>query len=208
MVTRESLIGYAQSFVSFLLDSGIGVNVHKVILFGSVARGDFSSESDIDLFVDVEGKYISDVEKVFRLFLHSQSERMWRLKGFQQEISLKAGVLTEWGLYREVISSGVLLYGKYVEVPEGVRFYALFVLTKVVRKKVSTQVKLWRELYGYTQKVGKKRYVKKGIVEQEGGSKLANSVFIVPMEMRRKVMIVLRREKVEYKLFELWSDRF
>ncbi len=86
----------------------------------------------------------------------------------------------------------MLLYGKYVEMPKEVRFYALFVAGT----------------YGYTQKVGKKRYVKKGIVEQEGGSKLANSVFIVPMEMRRKVMTLLRREKVEYKLFELWSDRF
>ncbi len=48
------MIGYAQSFVSFLLDSYVGGKVRKIILFGSVARGDFSTESDIDLFVEVD----------------------------------------------------------------------------------------------------------------------------------------------------------
>ena len=208
MVKRESLIGYAQSFVSFLLDSAVGDKVRRVILFGSVARGDFQSESDIDVFVDVEEVYIEQVEKIFGLFLHSQLEKMWRLKGLSQEISLKVGVLSEWALRREVISSGVMLYGKYAEMPGGVTFYVLFVLKNVAHKKVSSQVRLWRELYGYTQRVGKKKYVRRGLVEQEGGKKLAPGVFFVPMAMRRKIVILLGREKVNYQVYELWSDGF
>ena len=62
MIERKSLIGYAAGFVSFIMDSRVGEDINRIILFGSVARGDFGKKSDIDLFIDTE-KDISVTKK-------------------------------------------------------------------------------------------------------------------------------------------------
>ncbi len=53
-MNRYELIAYAMDFCSFLLKSEMANEIKKIILFGSVARGDFDSESDIDIFIDTE----------------------------------------------------------------------------------------------------------------------------------------------------------
>ncbi len=202
---RETIIGYASSFVSFLLDSKLGSKINKIILFGSVARGDFSKESDVDLFIDVKDESENEVEKMLMLFEGSQVGKIWELKGVKNKISLKIGDLKRWGLRRQVISSGILLYGKYNEIPAEVQYY-LMVQIDVRNKNTAAQMKVWRELYGYTQKVGRKSYIKKGLVEKAGGKKLGKAVFVVRMENRQGIIVFLNKNKIKYSLNELWSD--
>ncbi len=202
---RNSLIGYALSFASFLLDSNVGNKISKIILFGSVARGDFSDESDIDLFIDSQDKLEKDIEKVFTAFKYSKINETWKLKGIKQEISLKMGNLDKWSLKREVISSGILLYGKYNELPENVRYY-LMIKMSLKNIKFSNQMRLWRKLYGYTQKIGSKTYIGKGLVEKLGGKKIGKAVLIVPMEKRKEIIDLLKKNRIRYTVSELWSD--
>ncbi len=207
MASRNSLIGYALSFCSFLLDSNCGDRINKIILFGSVARGDFTEESDIDLFVDAEEKYESEIKKVLILFRASQVEKNWRLKGLKNELSLKIGKLENWSLHREVVSSGILCYGKYQELPKNLGYYILIQLD-ISKLKATAQVSVWRKLYGYSQKVGKKSYVSAGLVESLGGKKLGKAIFIVPMEHKTKIIGFLKQKKVNYQINEVWSDTF
>lgn len=205
MKPRNSLIGYALNFSSFLVDSSIGDKINKIILFGSVARGDFTEESDIDLFIDTEEKNELEIKKTFTLFKASQAEKTWRLKGVKNELSLKIGELDKWSLHREVISSGILLYGKYNELPKNIQYYILFRLD-IGKLKARDQISAWRKLYGYTQKVSKKTYVSKGLVELLGGKKLGKAIFIVPMNHKKEIINFLNKRKVSYQINEFWSD--
>lgn len=208
MISRTALLGYALSFASFVVDSKIGNDINKIILFGSVARGDFSEESDVDIFIDCDDKFEKDLLKMLSLFRESQMHKIWRLKGVAQDISLKVGRLHEWKLRREVISSGILLYGKYNELPSGAEYYALVRIDGISERRSAEQMKLFRALYGYKQRIGKKIYESKGLVVAAGGLKLGKGVSLVPMERRQELISFLNKNKVRYKIHELWSDGF
>lgn len=208
MAQRETLIGYGMSFASFLIASPLGADITKIVLFGSVARGDFTEESDIDLFIDVDEKQEKSVESSLSLFRQSRIQEAWKLKGISNEISLKIGRLDQWKLKREVISSGILLYGKYNELPPQTKYYLLIRLESMIKKPAAAQMKIWRALYGYQQKVGKKVYASKGMIEQCGGKKLAKGIFIVPMESRKDIIPYLNKNNVRYAVHEIWSDGF
>jgi len=205
MTGRTSLIGYSLSFASFLLDSRLGERIDKIILFGSVARGDFDKESDIDLFIETDEKNENEINKLLELFTSSRTNEMWKLKGVKNDISVKVGHLKKWSLRRDVISSGVMLYGKYNEMPEKMNYYLL--INMDVRKfKPSKQMSIWRKLYGYRQKIGAKLYVGKGLVERLGGRKLGKAMVLIPMENRREIISFLNKNKISYTVNELWSD--
>jgi len=98
---RENLISYAANFVSFLLDQ-FQTDIDKIVLFGSVARGDFDDESDIDLFVDTKKEIQKDVLKTLSFFRMSETQKKWELKGLKNELSIKVGDLNKWKLKRDI----------------------------------------------------------------------------------------------------------
>jgi len=204
-MNRETLISYAASFASFLLDTRISKKIDNIILFGSVARGDFDEESDIDIFVDTDKEINEDVERILNLFKESEIYKNWKLKGVENEISLKVGKLKKWSLKRNVISNGIILYGKYKEMPEDIKYYLMIKLSfrNMHRNK---KISLWRKLYGYTQKIGQKKYESIGLINELGGKKLEKSLIIVPMEKRNELIKFLNRNKVNYSINEIWSD--
>ncbi len=206
MINRNSLISYALDFASFLLDNSIADNIRKIILFGSVARADYTEKSDIDIFIDSEEKYEAQLQKILVLFKASQAFRNWALRGVKNELSLKVGVLDQWSSRREIISSGILLYGKYSEMPKNSVYSMLICIKELKQKKFADRVKLWRALYGYKQKVGEKTYFSKGLIEANRGKKIGKAVFIIPMEQRQKVIAFLNKNKVSYTVKELWME--
>lgn len=202
---RESLISYAMSFASFLLDD-LAEEIDRIILFGSVARGTHDKDSDIDLFIDTKKNLEKTVQKSLSLFLRSEVNRKWELKGMKAELSVKVGELKKWKLRRDVISDGILLYGKMKDVPEDTEYYLL--LKPSFRKFTqSHKVKLWRRLYGYKQKVGSKSYVTEGLVEKLGGRRIENGI-LLPMKNKKEVLDFLNKERIPYTVNELWSDTF
>lgn len=206
MVSRKSLISYSMNFCSFILDTSIGKNINKIILFGSVARGDFNKESDIDIFIDTNKDIEKQVEKYLNLYQKSKLNEIWTQKGITNDLSIKIGTLDEWKLRREIISSGIILYGKYNDLPKESKYYMMIKINDIKKKKTSNQVKIWRKLYGYKQKVGNKTYIIKGLVEENKGKKIAKSVFILPMENRTPILEFLIKNKLNYTVNELWSD--
>ncbi len=207
MMYKKSLIAYAMNFASFIVDSVVGDKINKIILFGSVARGDTTEESDIDLFIDAPENIEKEIMGQLALYQASQAQKLWKHKGATNELSLKVGNLDKWQLKREVISSGILLYGKYSELPKHTTYYLLLTLD-VKNKKIAKQVKLWRALYGYTQKVGKKIYRSPGLLAECGGKKIGKALLLVPMEQRKPVLDMLKKHHVRHTLHELWSDAF
>jgi predicted nucleotidyltransferase len=204
-MNRYELVAYAMDFCSFLMKSRIAKKINRIILFGSVARGDFDRESDVDLFIDCRERIEKEVKKVLKRFELSEVKEKWRLKDITNPISLKVGDLEKWRLRRSIISSGIILYGKYKEMPRDVKYYFLFNLDfrGMERKR---KIKIWRELYGYKQRVGEKEYTSKGFLYKVGGKKLEKSMIIVPAENKSKIMGFLKKYKIRYKMSEIWSD--
>ncbi len=207
-MNRYELIACAMDFSSFLLKSSIAKDIKNIILFGSVARGDFDSESDIDIFVDLEkGRSIGkEAANLLTAFEKSETYEKWKLRGLKNPISVKTGELERWGLYRSVISSGILLYGKYEKMPKEAEYQFLFVLDfrKMDR---SRKVKLWRELYGYKQKVGEKVFVSKGILEEISGKKIERGVIAVPAEYKEKILEFIKKNGIKHNIIEIWAER-
>ncbi len=203
---KENLIAYAMNFASFLLDDPVSTQINSIILFGSVARGNFDKESDIDIFIDTTKDIEKEAKKILSLFLASEVNNKWILKGLKNDISIKVGELKKWKLQRDIISDGIILYDKIKSVPEKADYY-LLIRPTFKKFKFSKKVKLWRKLYGYKQKVGQKIYTTKGLVEKFSATRIENGI-LIPMKNKQEILDFFNIEKVEYTVNELWSDNF
>lgn len=205
-INKFDLISYATNFVSFILRYNINKEINSIILFGSVATNNFDEESDIDLFIDTDKKNNNKIIRVLELYKKSEDYKKYKLFGIKNEISIKTGKLEEWkDIKRSIISNGIYLYGKYKSIPDKIKQYIIcnIELKKLNRNK---KIKLWRLLYGYTQKINKKLYKFKGLIEELYGKKIAKNLFIIPVENQQKLIYTLKMNKVSYKINEIWSD--
>jgi predicted nucleotidyltransferase len=203
---RNKLIAYAAHFASFVIENGIQPD--RIILFGSVASGEFDKQSDIDIFIDIDKDAEQNILQLLRSFNRTFGEK-WQLKGVRNEISLTIGRLhsKEWAeLRRSMQSRGVVLYAKYEEQPQQLQSYILLTLYVGTMKR-SKKVSFWRKLYGYTQKVGRKKYSSKGLLEQFQGRKIEKGVVIIPSARFAELKESLRKDKVTYDYLEVWTDQ-
>src|SRR3989344_8016658 len=125
---RNELIAYAMDFASYLVSKFEGVN--KVILHGSVARGDFNDNSDIDLFIDISDKKMEKkIRAIENNYFKAESYRRWKLKGLKNDFYLIIGKLDseEWkDLKRAILNTGLVIYGKYTEGNKEGKHYVMF----------------------------------------------------------------------------------
>ena len=199
---QNKLIAKAIDFVSFIVENKIKLT--KAILFGSVLTKNFDVESDIDIFLETDEKE-DNLNMLLNEFEKTKGET-WRFKNIENPISLKIGKLEKWpSLRRSIQSNGLLLYSSYKEVPEKIENYILFILNfrKISRSK---KVSLWRKLYGYSQKIKNKVYINKGLIKKLEGKKLERSVIAIPSSNAEEFKDFLHKNKINYELYEIWSD--
>ena len=203
MKLSKQLIGFASAFVSFVLPK-LG-NIREIILFGSVARGEADKNSDIDLFFSIEKKEDEEeirgiLKREIERFYKSKLAEQWVIHGMKNKINFEVGILDEWGLKRSIISDGIVLYGKYREIPSGQKHYSLFVLNPI--KNITKRNRVIREIFGRNEK----NYSSKGMIDGSRGKKLSSSSFIVPAESSKEIIKFLSKEKASYQIYEIWSD--
>lgn len=144
--------------MSFLIENIDISRVRSIILFGSVSRGEANEESDIDLFVDLvkeDKKIVNQIQNVKDKFYSSvKFKEYWQLRGINNEFVLKIGDITKWKeLRNSLVSNGLVLYGKYFDVPEG-KNLTLFVWENISPE--SKRIMCSKKLFGYVQ--NEKRY--------------------------------------------------
>jgi len=200
---KNELIAYAGSFVSFVLDR-LQQEVKEIILFGSVARGDFTKDSDVDLFFDVlDEKKIGLIEKDLKLieskFYRSKVYGIWKQKGITSEIKVKVGVLSKWDLKNSVLSDGFVLYGKYKSSMKG---EGLALISFDPIKNITKRNKIIRTLFG-RKETG---YFQEGLVDKLKGKQISPTVFYVNLQFADQVLKILKKEKINFQIKELWSQ--
>lgn len=196
----RELVAYANAFVSFVLPK---IDVEEIILFGSVARGEATKESDIDLFFNVknnEKKIKENVKKQLEKFYKSKIYEMWTLRGIKNIIKVEIGNLDKWKLKRSIISEGIILYGRYKALPEKLKGYVYFNIKPI--KNITKRNRVIRNLFGRKEK----GYVSEGNIKKFNGKRLSSSSFIVPIEKSNDIIKLLHLEKIDFTFFELWGD--
>jgi predicted nucleotidyltransferase len=169
-------------------------------LYGSVAANTFDKESDIDLFVEADKKDKKKIETLLELYKKSSDYEKFKLVGVKNEISIRCGKLEEWkDLKRSMISNGIVLYGRYTDKSEDSSQKVLFMLDVTGFSKTE-KIKIWRKIYGYKQKVGKKVYISDSLAEE----KIGRGAFLCGLENVEKVKEFLKKNKVKYRLKDIW----
>lgn len=198
---KNKLIAYAMDFASYLIGKVEGID--RIILHGSVSRGDFEEKSDVDLFIDADIKLDRKIKGILEDYYKTQKFKEWKLKGVNNSISLIVGELdgNEWKeLKRAIMNTGIVLYGKYKDKAEKTAQYVLFSFENI--KPDKKRVLVFRKLFGF--KVKDKVYL--GLANKVNAVKIGKGAILVPIEYSQKVIDFFKNEKVKVKVYDLWSD--
>lgn len=185
-------------------------NILYLILFGSVAREDITSKSDLDIFIvfntesPVEDKTINEIGNIAR--------------GLEEKYCISIQVIYSNRNYdgiddyfvQKVFSEGIILYAKSVSVnlntkqvkPFTIISYHINNLTQNEKMRLKTQ------LYGYKteKRVKKKKYSSffPGLLRKLGGRQLGLGTILVPTQNITPIEKLLRRFKARYSITEAW----
>ncbi|NQT22529.1 MAG: nucleotidyltransferase domain-containing protein [Candidatus Omnitrophica bacterium] len=176
-------------------------DVRAVILYGSFARKEATSRSDIDLFIlTTEKKTEKDVEdKIIRI--ESAVGR-----NIQPTIrTLKELKKTDSGLLQNIFQEGKVLYLK-----EPTDIPSLMLLEQKPQLIYSFQLrnlnqnekaKFNNEFYGRK----KEKYSYKGILRELSGQKLSAGCVIVPHAEKQKIEKFFKKFKVKFEQLKVWK---
>ena len=173
--------------------------IKAVILYGSLARGEFTSRSDIDLFIitskekkdKIEGKIIE---------LENQLQRSIQ-PTIRTETQLKR---TDSGLIQNIFQEGkVLFLREYFDFPVSVllekRPFAIYKFD-ISNLKQNRKTQFNRELYGYKDK----KYVYEGLIHKVSGSKLSSGCIIVSFDHKEKVKGFFKKHRIVFEEVSVW----
>ncbi len=205
------MLAYIYDFLSILFDKvKEREKIRNIILFGSFARGNPRKESDIDLFIDVEGRNKAEVEALVRESVNEfelKIERTWKLKGVTNPIVPIVDDLNkeQWKeLKQEMQSYSLVLYGRYSESEKDTE-PSILIKYDLSKLKQKDKMKVIRKLHGYTLQRGKKVYRKEGIINDLKAEKISNAI-LTNQENYRTIMSVLKKYKVHLKKVEMTSS--
>lgn len=213
MMKRSKIISYVYDFLKIMFDrKEFEDKIRKIILFGSVVRGNFDEKSDIDIFIDVKNKpdvnfinkRLPDVISEFEM----EAKETWDLEGIKFPLKCIVGNLEDktWrDLKRELGINGIVLYGKYEFLPKNVKHSSMFKysLTNLNKKN---KMKFIRNLFGYKTKKGNKIYKHKGMLDHIGGKKISRNLILVPVEESLKLQKFFNSFKISPKIKEVWIE--
>jgi predicted nucleotidyltransferase len=202
MLKKSELVAYAMDFASYSISKM--ENISRIILYGSIAQGNFDEKSDVDIFIDTNDKNAQKkAQKVLEDYYKTERYRTWRLKGIENPYSIIAGELDskEWkDLKRAIINTGLLLYGKYKSNIKKTNQYVLFSFENI--KPDRKRVAIYRKLFGF--KKGKKEY--SGIAKKISALKIGKGNLLVQAENANEIKQYFQEKRVSVKLYDLWSD--
>ncbi len=180
--------------------------MENVIFFGSSAQGRGAEDSDIDLFFDTgvskkkADRIKSYIRKAVSDFRLSNEGLKFKIAGIANEINFFVGDLNKWkDLERSILSTGIVLYGKYsrVQSKKGLKHNILIIWEVGGQKRGA----FLNKMYGY--KIGDKKY--KGFIEKTAGIKIGKSTAMIPVKYKNEAFRILESYGFNYKVIEVFS---
>ena len=199
---KSNLFAYALDAASFLLQK-ISLldlsNIRQIILFGSVARGEENSKSDVDIFIDLvhEQKLFEDELRSYleEFYKSVKYKHYWKLLGIDNEIKLTIGKMDEWKeLQPSIIANGLILYGKFApSVKDGT--HKTFLIWENIKPNTK-RVFFNKKVFGFKQR--EKFY--EGLLKKYGGERLGKGCILVPAEHSQLFITFFRKYHITVKI--------
>ncbi|MBU4140663.1 MAG: nucleotidyltransferase domain-containing protein [Candidatus Omnitrophica bacterium] len=176
-------------------------DVKAVILYGSLARGEFTSRSDIDLFIlttdDKTQKEVQD--KVIKL----ESEIGRNIQPtIRTIVELQK---TDTGLLQNIFQEGKILYLKEPsDIPSAILLQQKpfliysFQISSLLQKD---KARFNRQLYEQTRK----GYKYKGLLQDIGGQKLSSGCVMIPYKQKENIEKFFKKFKVKFEQLKVWK---
>ena len=174
--------------------------IKVVILYGSLARGEFASRSDIDLFI-ITVREIKDRVEEKVIELENQIHRSIQ-PTIRTEKQLKT---TDSGLLQNIFQEGkVLFLREYFDFPVSLLLEQKpFVIYRfdISNLKQNRKAEFNRKLYGYRDK----KYTYEGLTHKVNASKLSSGCIIVPFSNKRKVEEFFGKKRIKFEEIRVWK---
>lgn len=176
-------------------------DIRAIILYGSFARKEATSRSDIDLFIlTTEKKTEKEIEdKIIRI--ESEIGR-----NIQPTIrTLKELEKTDSGLLQNIFQEGKVLYLKEpTDIPSSMLLEQkpqLIYSFQLSNLNQNEKAKFNNEFYGRK----KEKYSYKGFLQEIGGQKLSAGCVMIPYEQKEKIEKFFRKFKVKFEQLKVWK---
>ncbi len=188
-------------------------NILYIILFGSVAKGKATRESDLDFFIVLDtdkAPYEWDEREKIRdvaIGLERKYNRYIQVVFTNRKFH---GV--DAYFVQKALGEGILLYAKSPKIKIGLKDLSLepytFIACDLSKIPRSSKMKLRNRLYGYETK---KRYKDKvytnkklGLLDELGGRRLGIATFMIPKKNLTPIEKLLDSFGVRYKEIDTW----
>ena len=176
-------------------------DIRAVILYGSFARKEATSRSDIDLFIlTTEKKTEKEIEdKIIRI--ESEIGR-----NIQPTIrTLKELEKTDSGLLQNIFQEGKVLYLKEpTDIPSSMLLEQkpqLIYSFQLSNLNQNEKAKFNNEFYGRK----KEKYSYEGFLQEIGGQKLSAGCVMIPYEQRERIEKFFKKFKVKFEQLRVWK---
>jgi predicted nucleotidyltransferase len=176
-------------------------DIRTVILYGSFARGEYTSRSDIDLFILTTDKKTQNEIQDRVIELESELGR-----SIQPTIrTITELQITDTGLLQNIFQEGKILYLKEpAEIPSAVLLQQKpHLIYSFQISSLSQKEKAKFNRYLYEQ--NKKEYKYKGLLQEIGGKKLSAGCIMVPYMQKEKIEKIFRKFKVKFEQLKVWK---
>ena len=176
-------------------------DVRTVILYGSFARGEYTSRSDIDLFIlTTEEKTQKEIQDAV-IRLETEIGR-----NIQPTIrTIDELQKTDTGLLQNIFQEGKILYLKEsTEIPSALLLKQKPCLIYSFQiSNLSQKEKAKFNRYFYEQR--RKGYNYKGLLQEIGGERLSAGCVIVPYIQKEKIEKFFKKFKVKFEQLKVWK---
>jgi predicted nucleotidyltransferase len=194
-------VSYALDFASFiLLERDVLDKIISIYLFGSAARNELDTDSDIDIFIncsDSDEDFVAkSAETARKKFMKSRDFEKWKIFGFTYAISIKSGQLKDWELFESIQSEGIEIFSKNVQQND---LEKIILFSFEIPKSKKTYLKIRREIFGRLEK----HYKSEGMVTKHRGKCLASNIFVVPKTSQSVFIDFMHKNKIKFSMQEL-----
>lgn len=176
-------------------------DIRTVILYGSFARGEYTSRSDIDLFILTTDKKTQN--EIHDRVIELESELGRSIQPTIRTITELQ--ITDTGLLQNIFQEGKILYLKEpAEIPSAVLLQQKpHLIYSFQISSLSQKEKAKFNRYLYEQ--NKKEYKYKGLLQEIGGKKLSAGCIMVPYMQKEKIEKIFRKFKVKFEQLKVWK---
>jgi len=176
-------------------------DVKVIILYGSLARGEFTSRSDVDLLI-LTTEYNTQKE-IHDKVIELESEIG---RNIQPTIRTLAELQkTDTGLLQNIFQEGKILYLREPsDIPSAILLqqkpYLIysFQISSLLQKE---KARFNRQLYEQIRK----GYNYKGLLQEIGGQKLSAGCVMMPYEQKEKIEKFFKKFKVKFEQLKVWK---